>query len=128
MDFPPDFVAKTLAGFCVCYFKNTTHDPEAPPHYHITVPISNESSLLLCIITSQIENKVWYYQKTKESAESSLVLVDKDDLPFLKKASVIDCNQPMLIHKNKFSKIIDPDNKFEVVSRNIPGEIKEKIV
>ncbi len=128
MDIPPDFVAKTLAGFCVCYFKNTTHDPDAPPHYHITVPISDDSSLLLCIITSQIENKAWYYHKTKEAAASSLVLVDKSDLPFLKKASVIDCNQPMLIYKNKFGKIIDPDNKFEVVSRNIPEEIKEKIV
>lgn len=128
MEFPPDFVAKTLAGFCVCYFKNTTHDPEAPPHYHITVPISDDSSLLLCIITSQIENKVWYYHKTKEAAESSLVLVDKGDLPFLKKASVIDCNQPQLIYKNMFGKLIDPDHKFDVVSRSVPHEIKEKIV
>ena len=128
MDIPPDFVAKTLAGFCVCYFKNTTHDPEAPPHYHITVPVSDDSSLLLCIITSQIENKAWYYHKTKEAAESSLVLVDKGDLHFLKKASVIDCNQPILIHKNKFYKIIDPDHKFEVVSRNISTEVKKKIV
>lgn len=128
MDFPPDFVAKTLAGFCVCYFKNTTHDPEAPPHYHITVPISDDSSLLLCIITSQIENRAWHYHRTKEAAESCLVLIDKGTLSFLKKASVIDCNQPMLIQKNKLGKIIDSAHKFEVVSRGIPKEIKEKIV
>jgi len=54
--------------------------------------------------------------------------VDKGDLHFLKKASVIDCNQPILIHKNKFYKIIDPDHKFEVVSRNISTEVKKKIV
>lgn len=128
MDFPPNYIAKTLSGFCVCYFKNTTHDPEAPPHYHITVPISDDSSLLLCIITSQVENKAWYYHKTNEEAESCLVSVDKHDLPFLKRKSLIDCNQPVLIHKNKFSKIIDPDHKFEVVTRNIPKEIKKKIV
>lgn len=128
MDISPDYIAKTLSGFCVCYFKNTTHAPEAPPHYHLTVPISDDSSLLLCLITSQIENKAWYYHKTNEAAGSCLVLVDKGDLPFLKKASVIDCNQPILIHKNKFGKIIDPDHRFEVVSRNIPKEIKEKII
>jgi hypothetical protein len=49
-------------------------------------------------------------------------------MPFLKKESVIDCNQPILIHKNKFSKIVDPEHKFEVVTRNIPKRIKEKIV
>jgi hypothetical protein len=80
------------------------------------------------IITSQIENKAWYYHKTKEAAESSLVLVSKGDLPFLKKVSVIDCNQPMLIYKNKFGKLIDHDHKFDIVSRSIPKEIKEKIV
>ena len=83
---------------------------------------------MLCFITSQIENKAWYYHKINEAAESCLVRVGKNDLSFLKKASVIDCNQPILIHKNKFSKIIDPDHKFEVVTRNIPKEIKEKIV
>ncbi|MBI5409365.1 MAG: hypothetical protein HZA14_08370 [Nitrospirae bacterium] len=128
MDFPSEYIAKNLSGFCVCYFKNTTHDPEAPPHYHVTVPISDDSSLLLCFITSQIENKAWYYHKTRETAESCLVLVGKDDLPFLKKASIIDCNQPQLIHKNKFEKLIDSDHKFEVVSRNIPKEIRGKIV
>ncbi len=128
MDFPPEYIAKTLSGFCICRFKNTTHDPEAPPHYHVTVPISDDSSLLLCFITSQIKNKAWYYHKTKETAESCLVLVDKGDLSFLKKASLIDCNQPQLIQRNQLGKLIDPDHKFEVVSRNIPKEIKEKIV
>lgn len=127
MDIPPDFVAKTLAGFCICYFKNTTHDPEAPPHYHITVPISDDSSLLLCIITSQIENKAWYYHKTNKAAESSLVLVDKGDLHFLKKTSVIDCNQPMLVYKNKFNKLVDSEHDFQVVVRDIPLDLKEKI-
>ncbi len=128
MDFPPDFIAKTLSGFCVCYFKNITHDLEAPPHYHITVPISDDSSLLLCIITSQIENKAWYYHKTNEEAVSCLVRVDKHDLPFLKKESIIECNHPILIHKNKFNKIVDPDHKFKVVKRDLPANIKKKIV
>ena len=128
MDIPPEYIAKTLTGFCVCYFKNTTHDPDAPPHHHITVPISDDSSLLLCIITSQVENKAWYYHKTNQAAGSSLVIVNRDELSFLKKMSVIDCNQPKLIHKSHFGKIVDPDHKFTIVTRNIPKEVKEKIV
>ncbi len=33
-----------------------------------------------------------------------------------------------LIHKNKFSKLVDPDHNFKVVARDIPEEVKEKIV
>lgn len=63
VDFPPNYIAKTLSGFSICFFKNSTHDPEAPPHYHITVPITDESYLLLCVMTSQVENIAWYYHK-----------------------------------------------------------------
>lgn len=128
MELPPSYIAKTLSGFCVCYFKNSEHEPEAPPHYHITIPINDDTSLLLCFITSQVENRINYYKKTYKEAISSLVRVDKKDLSFLKKESVIECNQPMLIRKIDFGKIIDPEHKFEVITRKIPLDIKKKIV
>lgn len=128
MDFPPEFLTEALTDFCVCYFKNSTHEPEAPPHYHITIPVSNDTSLLLCVITSQVKNKAWYYQKTNTDALPSLVSVNKHSLSFLKKESLIDCNHPLPIHKNKFGKIVDPDHKFEIVTRDIPADLKEKII
>ncbi len=128
MDFPPEYIAETLKGFCVCYFRNSTHDPEAPPHYHITIPISDDASLLLCVITTQIENKAWYYKKTNEDALSSLVSVNKRNFSFLKKESLIDCNHPLLVHKNKFGKLVDPDHKFKIVTRDISDEIKDRII
>ena len=128
MEFPPEYIASTLTDFCVCYFRNSTHDSEAPPHYHITIPVSDDTCLLLCVITSQVENKAWYYQKTNKEALSSLVSLSKRNLSFLRKNSLIDCNHPVLVHKNKFSKLVDPDHKFKVVARDIPEEVKEKIV
>lgn len=128
MDFPPDYIARTLSGFCVCYFKNTKHDPEAPPHYHITIPINDDASLLLCIFTSQIENKAWYYRRTNEEAMSCLIRADKSNLPFLKKECIIECNYPILIRKNEFSKIVDPNYKLKVITRDIPSDIKKKII
>jgi hypothetical protein len=128
VDLPPNYIAKTLTGFCVCHFKNTKHAPDALPHYHMTVPISDDSSLLLCVITSQVENKLWYYRKTSEKALSCLVRVDKSNLSFLKRESIIECNQPLLIRKNEFDKIVDSNYKLKVVLRDIPSDIKEKIV
>ncbi len=128
MEIPPEVIANSLSGFCICYFKNATHDPEAPPHYHVTIPISDDSSLLLCIVTSQVENKAWYYKKTNANALASLVTANKSSLSFLKKESIIDCNQPLHVHKSKFDKIVDPDHNFKVVSRNIPDDLKKRIV
>ena len=128
MIIPPEFVAKTLSGFSVCYFKNEDHQPDAPPHYHMTVPINDDSSLLLTIITSQIETRQRFYGRTRKEALASLVTVSKKELKFLKKGSIIECNQPQLIRKIDFHKIVDPDNDFTVVARDIPDELKEKIV
>ncbi|HDH00996.1 MAG TPA: hypothetical protein ENG80_04210 [Nitrospirae bacterium] len=128
MDFPPEYVAKTLSGFSVCYFKNEEHLPDAPPHYHITIPINDDSSLLLTVITSQIENRLKYYERTKKKALSSLVTVSKKDLKFLKKTSIVECNQPQLVRKIDFNKIVDPDHEFKVVARDIPDELKEEII
>lgn len=128
MEIPPEVVAESLSGFSVCYFKNAEHDPDAPPHYYVTVPINDDSSLLLCFVTSQIENKSWYYNKTNKDALASLVGVNKSMLPFLKKDSFIDCNQPVLVRKKDFGKIVDFDHKFKVVTRKIPAGLKKRIV
>jgi hypothetical protein len=56
------------------------------------------------------------------------VAVDKSTLSFLKKESIIDCNQPVHVHKSKFSKIVDPDHNFKVISRDIPDDLKKRIV
>jgi hypothetical protein len=129
VDFPSEYVVKTLSGFSVCYFKNEEHDPDAPPHYHITVPISDDSSLLLTVITSQIENRQKYYErKNNKQALSALVTVTRKKLPFLKRKSVIECNQPQLVRKIDFNRIVDPDHRFKVIARDIPEELKVKIV
>ncbi len=128
MDFPPETIAKTLSGFCICHFKNSNHAPEAPSHYYVTVPISDDSSLLFCFVTSQIENRSWHYNKTNKDALASLVGVNKSILSFLKKDSFIDCNQPTLVRKLDFGKIVDSDHKFEVVTRDIPAGLRQKIV
>lgn len=128
MDVPLSLIAKSLSGFCVCNFKDVNHDPKAPAHYYVSVPINDDLNLLLCVITSQINNRVRYYHRTNDKAISSLVRVDKNELPFLDKVSVIECNQPVLIRKNEIYKIVDPKHNFKIVCRDIPQDIKKQVI
>ena len=127
MDLPVRLFCEYLTGFCVCYFKDRVFSPEAPPHYYIVVPVSDASSLLLCIITSQVEKRRQYYRENP-AALSSLVRVNRDSFPFLKKESLIDCNRPELIQRHKLAERIDPNVKYEVITRDIPDHLKREIV
>jgi hypothetical protein len=128
VDLPLNLIIECLTGFCVCYFKDKRHSPESPPHYYVTVPITNDTSLLLCIITSQVENQMWYYRNVNVSAISSLVRVDQSSLPFLTKESFIDCNRAELIRKNEFIKIVDSKPCLEIKTRDVPDELKREII
>jgi len=128
VDLPLNLIIESLTGFCVCYFKDKRHAPESPPHYYVTVPITDDTSLLLCIITSQVEKKMWYYRNVNVSAISSLVLVDQSSLPFLTKESFIDCNKAELIEKNELIKIVDSKPSLEIKTRDVPDELKRKII
>jgi hypothetical protein len=72
LNFPADFVAKTYAsqnaGFNICYFKNTTHHLNAPPHFHVTISLKNGISPVLGMITSQMQKLEKKYSNTEPDA------------------------------------------------------------
>ncbi len=75
-----------------------------------------------------MESRIKYYQRTNKRAVPCLVSVDKNDLHFLKKESIIECNQPNLVRKKDFGRIVDPDQKCKVIMRDISSDLKEKIL
>jgi hypothetical protein len=128
IEFPPEYIAKQLNGFCVCHFKHKEHSDNAPPHFYVTVPVSSESSLLLCIITSQIEKKLSYYSKINKDCIDSLVRITSDDMDFLSKNSIIECNSPMLILRNHLGKVIAIKTPLDIITRDIPKSVQKKII
>jgi len=128
VDIPLPLFCEYLTPFCVCHFKDKKHGPESPPHYYVIVPVSDTSSLLLCIITSQIEKRVNHYSRVNQKAIDSLVRVNQDTLTFLTKESLIDCNGSELIPKADLIKRIDSSIKPNIVTRQIPKDLKKKIV
>jgi hypothetical protein len=125
---PLSVIAACLQDYSIIYFKSSQHDPKAPPHYHITVPINDDLSLLLCLITSEVENKVWYYRKTNGKAIDSLVKVNPETLPFLKKESIVECNQPILIRKSELSRLVDDKHSFKMINCEVPSGVRSKLI
>ncbi len=125
MELPYSVLIESITNFCVCKFKDINHSPDAPPHYYINVPIDDDNSLLLCIITSKIEKKIQYYPR---EAHRGFVFVNENRLSFLDRKCIIDCNNPILISQKELKDRIDNRYGFEIISRNIPSSLKKDII
>ena len=132
MKFPPSIIITSLSGFCVCHFKDAAHDPSAPLHYHISIPLKEDDYLLFVLLTSQLNNKIDYYNRTNKKALNSIISIEPKDFSFIyKNDTIIDCNQPIFNRKQEFfenNKIINWENDFKIKLRDIPTDLKKRIV
>ena len=116
-------------GWWLVSFKNKQYDLNAPPHYHISLPVNDNAFVVLCIITSKIENRVFYYRDINEKALNSLVFVSPQDIDILNKDSLIDCNQPIYGAKREvWRKYIVEDSFKKIANVNITESLKKEII
>jgi hypothetical protein len=134
LDFPADFIAKQYAhpeaGFNICHFKDIRHASDAPAHFRVVISLKNGTSLVLCIITTQMVKLERMYSGTNDKALDSLVPLDNSIFQCITRPCVINCNNAELLTHQELTLRIDPrtgiktretDNKFE-------NELKEKIL
>jgi hypothetical protein len=129
---PDEVIIRTISNeFCICWFKDLTYGPESLPHFYVCIPIKQKYSLLLCIITKQIQNKRKYYSKNIK-ALSALVEVSYNDLYILDREynSVVDCNHAELFTIDELIERIDPEHGIEIKmgKKEIPHYLKIKII
>jgi hypothetical protein len=127
MDIPPGVLLNSIKDFCILYFKDAKHAKEAPSHFYVTFPIKDDLSLIICIITSQIESSERHYKRTNPKAVKSLVPIDRNIFSFLNKKSIIDCNQAELLSKEELKKRIDPGGPCEIKEKKVPSYLKKDI-
>jgi hypothetical protein len=131
---PLDFVIKTYSnsnsGFNISHFKNTQHDKSAPAHFHITISLKNEMSLVVCMITSQMQRLERIYRSTEPDAIDCLIPLDSTVFPFITKSCVINCNEAKLLTSKEFAQIIDRTHGIEAKAgdNDIDLELKENII
>ena len=128
MDIPPAVILNSINDFCILFFKDAAHDPNAPPHFWVIFPVSLILRFSMCIITSQ-DKRVNFYRKTNAKALKSLVKITNDIFAFLTKESVIDCNRMELLSKEELLKRIDPKGPCEIkaISEKFPSFLKREI-
>jgi hypothetical protein len=127
VDLPKSLVAASITCCCVCYFKDTHHSEDAPPHFYIVLPVSEKMALICTIITSQISKREKYYDRTNPKNKEYLVKVDKSSLPFLDKPSVIDCNQTHLIYTSELESRVDNKYGFKVEMRKVSATLEKNV-
>lgn len=108
--------------WAVWYFENIQHTGEIKPHYNIVIPITENKSILFCLITSKVEKIKRFYANKQE--KSSLIELSNKDLSCLTKNSIINCNVPKLISKEELCRVT---RNFKVINVKISKQLKDKI-
>jgi hypothetical protein len=124
---PIKVALQSLQDWRVLRFKDVTHDRAAPPHWFLTIPLNPGSLFLLCIITSQVEKRAYYYQKINPKAAQSLVRLEARGFPFLLKESLIDCNATELLSIEELEKRVNHERGLNIETQEIPSELKQRI-
>ena len=111
------------------YFKNREYPTDAPPHYHICIPINHDEFVMLVFFTSQDEKRKMFYN-TNPKALQALVEVNKDDFDFLtKENTLIDCNRPIYKTKEELASLVNGEFKVfdEIITEEFLTQIKNAI-
>jgi len=111
------------------YFKNREYSIDAPPHYHICIPLNHGKFVMLVLLTSQDEKRKILY-KTNPKALQSLVEINQDDFHFLtKKTTLIDCNRPIYKTKEEIASLVNGEFKVidEIITEVLLTKIKNAI-
>ena len=121
---------REVQGFCIAWFQdNSLKNPS--PHWHVLIRVPDTDNFLVIIITSQLENRVNYYKKTRQPrAADCLVRVGNNEFSFLhkEKNSAINCNETRLLDIVEIVHRIDEECGFKIENEKVPTYLKRNIV
>ncbi len=123
IDLPPIVLVNTINKFCLFFFRDRTHQADAPPHFHVVFPVNAEANLVVTIITSQVDPLRRFY-KWKKDACDAMVPVNKDIFPFLPRESVVNCNQAELMTRFELAQRVDRLSEYRIKDCKIPSYLK----
>ena len=95
------------------------------------IPVVGTTYYLVAMITSQVENRMWYYRSNQRTdAIDCMVEVKKDIFNFLKKDknSVVECNTTEYLSISEIVHRIDEDHDFKIEEEPVPIELREKVL
>jgi hypothetical protein len=119
---------RSVTDFCIARFQDKTLQYPGP-HWYIIIPTKENSKFLVIIITSKVEKRTAYYQKTRQSeAAECLVKISNNEFPFLDTDSVVNCNETTYLSVDELVHIVEEENGFKIEKENVPSYLKKEIV
>ncbi len=115
---------KSIKTWYFVHFKDKAFDSSAPPHYYVIIP-SKSGYLIVCLITSNVESRVNYYN-FHTGLSASLVHLNNNDLIFIDRKCVIDCNKPEIFTMAELEQRIDSNIWFDLIEE-VNDKIKKKV-
>jgi len=137
MDIPSRVVINTLAhpdsGFTICHFKDKKHAPAAPAHFHVVISLGDNLSIVVCIITSQMQQRADHYSGIGlEACLESMIPLDPSIFRFLSRGCVIDCNRAECLSLGELLGRVDESHPAGFTKKaedgEFDGDLKERII
>lgn len=126
MQLPTDVIINNIKDWKVLYFKDRDFPQTAPPHYHLIIPTQENTYLVVCLITSKIQEKRNYFSYCGE--DINIVEVSKKDISCLNKISCAVCPNAELMPRETLIDKIEDLNIEKTKNAVISEEIKKKII
>jgi len=116
-----------ITDFCIVRFQDKKLQyPE--PHWYVLIP-TGSLSFLVTMITSQGAKRKEYYKRTsKPKAIGSLVGISNNEFSYLKKDSVVECNQTEYLSIQEIVHRVEEEKGIKIEKEQIPGYLKKEIV
>ena len=71
----------------VYLFKNKTYDTNLPSHFHIALSTKDSKYIVLSMITSQVDNKIKYYNLINKDLLESVLPISNNDINIIDKTA-----------------------------------------
>ena len=125
MRLPPDIVINNISDWKVLYFKDLAKGASCPPHFHVVIPTLQNQYLVLCLISTKIDQRKKFYSPAGE--EKYLVQVSHDTLSCLTKESIVDCPAAELLDRDTLLNRIEELNNLKTVGCEVSSSLRARI-
>ena len=116
----------------VYYFKEKSHlkhNSEAPPHYHIVLPVNKNTYVIFACIQSKVSTLVEHHKWN--GIQNAIVHIKKKDLNegelcFIRHDSAIDCTKVKMMTYNQLEREVV--GGFKIYKTEIPQTMYSEII
>jgi hypothetical protein len=116
-----------ITDFCIVHFQDKKlQNPDV--HWYVFIPTGSSHFLIIMITSKGTKRKEYYRRTSKPKATGSLVKISNDEFSFLRKDSVVECNQTEYLSIQEIVHRVEEVKGFRIEEEPVPAYLKREIV